>query len=368
MDYLERISPSNNKISEELSSIYTQYGGVSLGIALAESYSRNDENCHTPLAVSIPILDIGRYDPNRISNIAARGFAIKTSGVSESFSPESARGRNSSRNRYWAPMSGVDAYNLVVHLASMLTSDTIALVLQEYITDADPCGIIHCYALEEERIILEHIQDRHTLLVEMQGSSVVHAAISGYVGRVQPTSTGLDVDMISAVVTSMRNFLGFDLDLELFQRKGQVCIVQVRPIPSDVSIDRSVQLRIERLCSVNESWVDVPFFSGLWVHDRVPIGQVDSAVAALIKEEADLGHCPQILDRLRDGKPTLVIDLVGGFRISHSPENLPEDLAMRRHFSYVALSTIDISATSLQGEISFLSSGLRAAVKLPIGS
>ncbi|WP_406296507.1 hypothetical protein OG948_13435 [Embleya sp. NBC_00888] len=261
------------------------------------------------------------------------GFALKFSGHGESFSPECARGRYSSRRRFWDGVDQLQAVAIVDAAMRHPPPGTRAIVFQQYVHDPGLSGVFYAYCYLE-RLLVEATSKGQRTFTEVTGDRVTRrASVEG--PHIRSASTReADPVRVYSILQALRRQLGFDFDIEGFESDGGVIAVQLRPIPNDMP--RGVELPAMQK---GTGWHRTPLVWGVWENGRAILdADVPGQPAVMIKRTASLAGCPVIMRRLERGDQTLVVDAVDGFRLSHDPCCLPEVVRQRQGFSYISVA------------------------------
>jgi hypothetical protein len=318
--------------------VFHECGGTYLGLVLAEELSRTLPIV-VPKRYTMALEQVPAGSLDRALRLLGDGFVVKYSGHREGFSRHCVRGTHSSRDRYWDGRDSDEARRLLERAVAQAPAGTRLLILQELIRHPSLTGIFHSYAYRD-RVLIEATGAGRRSFSETHRGVVCRQA---HVAAAHIRSAGnqvVDTTLVTRVMTEIRARLGVDVDVEGFGLDDRVVVLQLRPIPPDMPVRVEVRAAIDDHLRLSPAgWYRTPFVWGSW--DEVP-GLVDEDVpgrpAVLTKRTADLRDCTPVMRRLRRGDPTLVVDCVDGFRLSHQPINLPEDPTLRRCFAYLSVA------------------------------
>jgi hypothetical protein len=308
-----------------------------LGLALLKR-AATSVNLIVPDDLIIGLEDVARLGPDRLveslpSSLVA-GFAVKYSGHEESFSPGCTRGRYSSRRRFWDGDDLDRARALVAEAITHVPPGTKALIFQQYIRAEELSGILYAYGYRS-RVLMEAMSHGQRTFSEIRDDCVVESAtITGEHIR-SGSIIEADPRQLYRTINGIRKLVGFDLDMEGFASPSGVVAVQLRPIPDDMPrVLHPVYLPRPR-----GGWHRTPWIWGTWQGGPSAVDEdIPGRPAVMVKRTASLADCPVILARLRRGDPTLVVDVLDGFRLSHDPRLLPEVIPHRRAFAYMSVA------------------------------
>lgn len=323
--------------------LYWRQGGSSLGLALLRRASES-------LDLIVPddlILSLGmaaRIGADRLvealpSGLRA-GFALKYSGHQESFSPGCTRGRYSSRRRFWDGSNLDQARRMVAEAITSAPPGTQTLVFQQYVKSQGLSGVFYAYGYEG-RVLVEATSKGRRAFTELRdGQPVEYATVTGEHIR---SGSVIEADpfQLYRCISGLRAAVGFDLDIEGFAYPGGVIAVQLRPIPEDMPR----LLDPAHRPPPGNGWHRTPWVWGTWHGGPSMVDEdVPGRPAVMVKRATTLADCPLILARLNRGDPTLVVDVLDGFRLSHDPRHLPEVIPHRRQFAYISVAGSDLAA------------------------
>lgn len=287
------------------------------------------------------------------------GFAVKYSGHKESFSPFSRRGGQSSRNRFWDDNHKDGAVDFVRAAALAAPDDTRFIVLQSHVKPPNVTGVIYVHAYKS-RAVAEVSGNGYRLLAIFESGAVETRVIRVPHAR----STGdlvPDLPCLLKKAVEFRNGFGFDLDIECFQSNDDLIITQLRPIPEEVNREEAIQasMLIQRVIATEASYIVSPWVFGTWMSTEAYCinEQVLNRPAVLMKRHPDIRQCGDILERISHQLPTLVLDPFDGFHITHHPSLLPENMRLRKYFSYVSVAEIDSATLDKIGVVSVVCDG-----------
>ena len=316
--------------------LYRRNGGTILGLELLR---RAAERCDlsVPPDTAFSLEEVRHLSPESfrlwLSGELRDGFALKYSGHSESFSKECVRGRNSSRRRFWNGVDEAKATRIIEDAIDEAPRDVRALVFQQYLNDPNLSGVFYAYAYEGRTLVEANSMGERTFTEVYAGRVVQQVSVSGEhirsVSRKQADPLQVDI-----CLQALRAEVGFDLDLEAFTSGATVVAVQMRPIPEDMP-----RLSESSSIPIGRGWHRTPLVWGAWENASAIVdADAPGHPAVMVKRTASLAECPTIMRRLERGDPTLVLDVVDGFRLSHDPRYLPEMVHQRQHFAYISLA------------------------------
>ncbi len=328
-------------LDEEHRRILQDFGGTYTGLHLAEELS-NTLPVVVPRHCTIPVADLDDAALARTADYVRRalagGFVIKYSGLREGFSAHCVRGAHSSRHRFWDGLDSSAVGGLLRRAMSEAPSGTRLLVLQEIVRHPALAGVLHAYGYED-RVLLEATSPGRRLFAEYRQGA---ASRCWHVDAPHIGSTGsqpVDATRVATLVAQIRARLGFDVDLEAFGLGDRLVILQLRPIPTDMPVNPQARAIVDRHLTRGSDWHSTPLVWGFWSEG---VGTVDldrpGQPSILLKRTTDLRECASILARLRNGAPTLIVDCLDGFRLSHRPVHLPQTPQLRQQFAYISVA------------------------------
>jgi hypothetical protein len=330
-----------NKLTDDnsdTSQIFNAYGGYFLGMHIAEKLS-DVYDFNIPRQIVYQSIDT--IDHKEIIECFSLGFGVKTSGIEESFSAKSARGVNSSRHSFWSGDDYDEGKRIIDTAIKRLSSGHMkALVFQEYIKGSR----VNMHVKESE-IVCETDRLIDRLLVQRKSAEYTCETVSTESPQ-QPIPTDL-LDKIIESATPMRKELGFDYDIELMVSDNGPYITQLRPIPNRDCIHFYKNEPFDhKTVKIHET----RYTNGIWSTGR--FHEVDKYTEkepfVVIKKNKDIRRCGDVRDALNEGTPTLVLDPFSGFRLTHEPRNLPEELRIRRYFGYLSIASCNRTIDSGQ--------------------
>jgi hypothetical protein len=326
----------------EYAQLFRDFGGTYLGLVLAEELSQTLPICvPRRCTVAVDAVSDGTIDGivERVLRSLSGGFVIKYSGHREGFSRFCVRGIHSSRDRSWDGRDADAARRLLRRAAAQAPPATRLLVLQEIVRSPSLTGIFHSYAYPD-RVLIEAVGAGRRSFTETRRDVVSR---QHHVAAAHIRSAGdqlIDTTLAAQVMAGIRTRLGFDVDVEGFGLGDRVMVLQLRPIPQDMPVRPEVRAVIDsHLTGDPTGWYRTPLVWGSWSEGTCPVDEdLPGRPAILLKRTADIRDWTPLMARLRRGDPTLVIDCVDGFRLSHQPTNLPAAPAHRQYFSYLSVA------------------------------
>lgn len=151
----------------------------------------------------------------------------------------------------------------------------------------------------------------------------------------------IPIEILKGIVNSawhMRQDITFDYDIELMVNEGGAYITQLRPLPNQDCLD------LEQSSNQSDSLTiihETRYVNGLWSSRQPYIvdNYTDNEPFVALKKNKDIRKCQDIQEALNAQIPTLVLDPFSGFRITHEPYYLPEDLKIRCYFGYISIAS-----------------------------
>lgn len=325
MDILGKLSESDRRTFHER-------GGYSLGLEIARRHGVKN-GLYVPR--DIVMLKNEELDAQEILATLPNGFGVKTSGVSESFSEHSYRGANSSRGNFWDGEDTGLGVEIIERTKVKVRSTPLlrSMVFQEYIEGTK--ATLH---VNESTIVYEG-DGQHGKVLIRHGDSDETAEL------LQPTASTSQADgtdrlkSLFASAKKMRDEVLFDYDLEIISSDRSHYITQLRPIPNFDCLEHVTggQRYGGHLRKIHETM----FANGIWLDNR--FFEIDRYTEdrpfVAIKKNPDIRKCTDINEALAAKIPTLVLDPFGGFRITHEPIDLPNDLSLRSCFGYISIAS-----------------------------
>ncbi|MEU6757580.1 hypothetical protein [Streptomyces sp. NPDC046685] len=317
--------------------LYWRRGGSALGLTLLRRAAASLDLI-VPDDLILGLEDAARLGADRLveslpSSLLA-GFALKYAGHEESFSPGCTRGRYSSRRRFWDGIDLDQARRMVAEAITSAPAGTQTLVFQQYIKAEGLSGVFYAYGYKG-RVLIEALSQGRRTFMEVRGGLVTdYATVTGEHIR---SGSAIEADPIQLYrsISGLREAVGFDLDMEGFASPAGVIAVQLRPIPEDMPR----VLHPAHLPRPRGDWHRSPWIWGSWQGGPSTVDEdVPGRPAVMVKRTTTLADCPLILARLNRGDPTLVVDALDGFRLSHDPRHLPEVIPHRRAFAYISVA------------------------------
>jgi hypothetical protein len=340
---------------------FQRFGGYLLGLRFAEVYLGTS----IPPDIRLTREEAVRFESSgRWVDQLGGGFVVKYSGHRESFSPFSRRGGQSSRNRFWDDNHKDGAVDFIRTATLAAPEATKFIVLQSYVRPSNTTGVIHVHAYKN-RAVAEVSGNGYRLLAIFE-SGVVETHII-YVPHVRSTGDLVpNLPRLLKRAVEFRNVLGFDLDIECFQRSDDLIITQLRPIPEEINREEAMRASmLVRQALVTEASHVSPWVFGTWTSTEAYCinEQAPNRPAVLMKRYPDIRQCDDILERISHQLPTLALDPFDGFRITHYPSLLPENMRLRKYFSYVSMAEMDSAILDKIGMISVVCDGDLAIIR-----
>jgi hypothetical protein len=331
--YLDRVGITEASLID----LYRRQGGSALGLALLRR-AATSLDLIVPDDLILSLEDAARLGADQLIEtlppMLRAGFALKYSGHEESFSPGCTRGRYSSRRRFWDGIDLDQARRMVAEAITSAPTGTQTLVFQQYIKAEGLSGVFYAYGYKG-RVLIEALSKGRRTFMEVRGGLVAdYATVTG--GHIRSGSViQADPIQLYRVISGLREAVGFDLDMEGFASPAGVVVVQLRPIPADMPR----VLHPAHLPRPRGDWHRSPWIWGSWQGGLSTVDEdVPGRPAVMVKRTTTLADCPLILARLNRGDPTLVVDALDGFRLSHDPRHLPEVIPYRRAFAYISVA------------------------------
>jgi|GEM_PF-6654167 len=348
--------------------IYRRWGGYALGLQLAAK------------AKQFAVPDAKTMVPEKVEAILRRdgagffaksfpyGFAVKYSGYREAFSPFAARGVHSSHSHFWEGNGVRAAEAVIVQALADIPPETCTFVFQEYLRPPQISELVTFHAYEN-CVFAETVEDNARVLFEYADGVLLTSRVrTPY--AIRRGDRSVHMDLLIRRVAALRQSLDFDIDLECFVFKGKPTITQLRPIPS-INVDHDQYARYAETLqrrSRRGKWFNTPWAYGVWNgRGHVGIGNANGP-AIFAKRGGDIRQETAIIERLQRGLPTLVIDLVDAFRLTHYPYLLPADIKLRNNFVYVSLADTHLATLSDGQFVTVVSDGQSAIVKAEQGN
>ena len=326
--------------SNPTNELFAQFGGTYVGLRLARILSQGRSDVRIPDDYAL-LID----DPQDVGMAVAElpksvrhGFVVKYSGSSETFSPESARGAYTSRSRVWTEQSNQEPAALVRESLQAAPQMTKALVLQQLIDGISVKGpfAAHIY---KDRVIAESVRPGERQLatiLEFENASTIERYQAPHIAA--RGSGHPNVELLRRVAFDLRGQVQFDINIEGYEVDGTIVLVQFRPIPSDVELNKQLRSTVrEELRSNPSGWHQTSFVTGHGISN--PTARAAGAHRVMVKPERDLRNCPEITAALMRGERVMVLDPYDAFHLEHTPAHLPE-VQHRPNFCYVSVANL----------------------------
>lgn len=331
--YLEQAGIQDAPLIE----LYLRQGGSCLGLAILKRVA-DRFGLLVPDDLVLSLEDAARLGADRLVEslppTLLAGLALKYSGHLESFSPGCTRGRYSSRRRFWDGGDLDQARRMVAEAITHAPPGTRTLVFQQYIKAEGLSGVFYAYGYRGRVLVEALSRGRRTFTEIRDGQVADYATVTGEHIRSGSVIQADPIQLYRAI-SGLREAVGFDLDMEGFASPAGVIAVQLRPIPEDMPR----VLHPAHLPRPRGDWHRSPWIWGSWQGGPSTVDEdLPGHPAVMVKRATTLADCPLILARLNRGDPTLVVDTLDGFRLSHDPRHLPETIPHRRAFSYISVA------------------------------
>ncbi|HET8863285.1 MAG TPA: hypothetical protein VFM94_08555 [Solirubrobacterales bacterium] len=375
------------------------HGGVALGLSLLDRLARLRDDLTSPHWIAIP-LDLLHHDNPQVTKLVeplvGKELFLKTSGSGEAFSAASTRGGNSSALRPRLRFASADdARPLVVrHLLKMGAGNVASAVLQTAVplTTGVAC-IVHT---QGGSVTIEFLQRGVRFLFEVQEGRIVYFESSDGSCR-PPEFAGGGPEGLAGLHLWMAENLEFDVNTEGFYDGKAFTAIQLRPVPGDAPVDRSLGARVaevgesRRARTTRFVWGAFDYVGPLAPLDgsvstaealvfplsyRLPRADARLAAKRIARSDADTAamvgalrpvdgpHAAWAHPRVLDGEPgrsPLIVDVRTGFKLAHEIALLPPPGGIRDRFRQMSAAFHSYEQLTL-GEWHLISDGMRGAI------
>jgi hypothetical protein len=335
-----------NMLPEDQRLFFEMQGGYSLGMQIASKIS---PNYNFTMPKQLTYQETNPIEDGQILDHLSEGFGVKTSGTKESFSEYSARGVNSSRHSFWDGKDYDLGMDIINESKKRLTSKYVkSLVFQEYIKGSK----VNMHVTDTD-LLCETDRETERLLIY----KTKREDNTELVNTVSP-QPAIPTTVLRGIINSawhMRRDIAFDYDVELMVNENGAYITQLRPLPNQDCLDiKQSDYQPGSLTEIHET----RYVNGLWSSRQSyeVDHNIDNEPFVALKKNKDIRKCQDIQESLNAQIPTLVLDPFSGFRITHEPYHLPEDLKMRRYFGYISIASCRSNIDPGQTVIASLSS------------
>lgn len=369
--------------TRSLEHLIDEVGGSAVGFSIISAYCQLK-----PERVSIPPWSfftrrdiVGGALGSWLTNAAAKGCAglmVKASGTTESFSPSSARGANSSKSNHVVNPTAASVARLPNAARALDTSDR-GVIGQHLVPALDSAVYFHTYTYGQSTVALELLGSRNfrTLVVFSADTlAVTHHEIIG------DDTQWFDPDPCAHLAEVCRDIAGFAAEttglshgkwnIEGMWAIGSPHVVafQIRPSPLDRPLDRFVsdaRQPFGRLLDTADAWHEVWRTRFVWGAFTVEVDSFtlhDHANLCLVPERA--GAMDELVEARGGDQDVVYISGSRGFRLTHERELLPSVRWRQKYrFCYVPDQTL----VALRGRrVRFDSDGDRCVVSVAVDS
>jgi hypothetical protein len=320
---------------------YDAFGGLALGLELAREAVFDLDGVQVAPFITLPVRTFGSL---RVPNALPRhvnGFpaVCKISGTDESFSDECCRGANSSMSNERLLVRPGRILDPGVYVPCERRRHLRAIVVQKvlHLTSGDCSFTLHC--------------TRQEAVAEVENPacrSLVSTSTEGTVEYVESVPHEKDlilrrnVERILNLGWQLRRTMQFDVDVEGFVIDATLMLTQLRPIPSEFHQRLGDPLP---LAARGRTIHETRFVTGCFDVADVVVsvedlsGTAGNAIVARVSRH-ETWSSPPILTRLQAGLPTIILDHVDGFHLSHAPRLLPPCGPLRDAFHSISVHGI----------------------------
>jgi hypothetical protein len=354
-----------SRLDARASAVYERFGGAALGAHLTERLAAKTSLVGVPVYRCVPVSTSADELVDAVRSAAeefAAGIALRYSGSAEAFSAMSRRGVNSTGHRYTAGMIEEGRFHraTAVELLAGAAAGTKAIILQEMVSSVDWLRQIYCYGESADVTVEVWRPDQSVHLVHSANGVIDHDEIAG-ARRPPDTREERVVEEIISIGRDMRDALGFDVDVEGFWTGDRFTVLQLRPIPPDMPLDRSLTPAVESLRS--RTHYLTRFVWGAFDVTGLVVAQPDrgrNSIGLLTDETRDRGWSGV----LRGGAAPVLLDHDRGFRLSHDPTLLPAYGPARDAFRYLSVAGWTLRDDLVGEVVRCVSDGTRGVVSL----
>jgi hypothetical protein len=308
---------------------FGRFGGTALGLFTAEA-----------VAAHVPGLWVAPFAVERLDELAGRPLPdlvagheviLKASGAREAFTAGVRRGAHRPFPRLTPPV-GATWDLLLEAVAPLLPAGTVALIAQRIVAGDGWCEpvIAHADGLE---VRIEYAGAGARMLY--QWSPDGRPALYGPAGDGAP-APGWCLP-VARLHHRLSLALGFPVNTEgVVGRDGRFGVVQLRPVPGDAPADPVLTCELRELDRRGRLLRTTPF---VWSAFDVTVAGhalADGSDPAVTTRRTVHNRSP--------GPAPVLVDLVGGFHLSHAAEHLPPPGPARDSFRYIGLPGLDVVA------------------------
>jgi hypothetical protein len=303
---------------------FRRFGGLTLGLRTAET-----------AAGHIPQLWVAPFAVERLDELAGKPLPdfiagheiiVKASGTRESFTAAARRGTHRPFPRFTPPVTGFwdDLLHAVRHL---LPDGTVAIVAQRIVSGDGWCEpvIVHADGLD---VRIEFASDtvRYLFRWSPAASSSLYST-AGDGGDPPPWC-----EPVARLHHQLTGVLDFPVNTEgVVGHDGRFGVIQLRPVPDDAPTDPILTCELHDLERRGELLRRTPF---VWAAFDVTV----EGIALLDGSDPRLTTRRSVaIGGATSAPPPVLLDLAGGFHLSHAREHLPPPGPARDAFRYIAL-------------------------------
>ena len=394
-------------VGHDAAAVFEAEGATALGLRLAASLEPAVPGWTTPAMHVVPVAEMRDQAAQRIveraPDLLDHPVVVKTSRTSQPFGPRARRGADSSlQNGRFVVTARTTLRDLRDRVARESDPHLRAVVLQAL----QPCpnGMSFIVHAEDDRCAIECVFQNRTFFFTVDASGRVTAAESSLPDRTtSAVASRCDLGALASVHAEVRRQVGFPVNTEGFWSEAGYLALQLRPVPRDNPVDRTLTGAVSRLrrhaaLSTNLVWgaFDV---TGPVLTERLAPPEVGAPLLLLARRRGDgesdgrarrltqlesagllLPHERHSSERIADGGlwasavyryrvrlglPTVLLDAEAGFHLNHKREYLPPPGELRDAFRY--LSVPAALASELAGRRVRAVSDGEQGVLVPVG-
>lgn len=319
-----------------------QFGGTATGMAILHGITQKSRVLATPPVVLIRP-EVNSRKPGQNPELTAAplsdySWAIKFSGMRESFSEHCRRGQHSSDGRRIEKGMSADTIAQRIQAAwAVRPQGTILIALQRFLDLSVPHTPVDIN-IQDGLAWLEFIQETNRLLVvhDLNGRLLYREAA----GPVPVEISDEDVDLVSECALAVYSSAGgviprLNVEAIFFARSRHLELLQLRPTPPDRPFDN-----LGLSTFAGERQAD-PIWSTRFVRGAFRISIENSVVTSSSSPAIIRGADRSDAETERmfggiDEAGLCLIDTVTGFRMTHERWNLPP-IGKRRNYKFLYL-------------------------------
>lgn len=323
---------------------FNLFGGTALGIDIAKSLSENIAKVTLPPYDVIPVkkLLLMDYSLLGIKNTINKKVLFKFSGKNEDFSFKSARGINTSRYNPVFVVNPENFKNFIFNNSDLTekAKQFKSVILQELITE----GYFFIVQMFEGTIVIELLFENKKIIILTQvGKRRIVIESSGGKDLILKLKKEINIEEFIDLQISISNIVPFSINTEGFiSSDNQVKLVQLRPTPNDVKVD---SINIPKKVNYKTFFTFGIFNIKSKIINIEDKNLLNSDCNIVIVNNDDIPWENNDIKNIILSKEVVFLKRTNGFKLSHSPKDIPPFGLIRDRYNYVFIGNYMIDET-----------------------